>query len=131
MVRSLIGFCLICLLVGFGATSILAKGQPISGISGIKVSTYNSSAWADSFPVMPLAPVIPGVITTGEIAMREQQIQILTEFESTLKLKLQAGTGINEDVFAVKYFRLTNEIQLVQAKQLLRLKQQTDNSSGK
>lgn len=130
MLRSLIGFCFVCLLVGFGATSILAKGQPRMGISGIKVSTSGSNV-ADLFPVMPLAPVIPAVVTTGEIALREQQIQILTDFEAATKLKLQAGTGSKEDTLVVKYFRITNEIQLLQAKQLLRLKQQTDNSSGK
>ena len=124
MLKSLTGFCLVCLLLfGFGATSLLAKGQPTIGTSGIEASTSNSSAIAERFPWMQLAPVIPSVITSEEVAIREQQIKIINEFELRSRLRIQAGVGSQEDLLAMKYFRLTNQIQLLQAKQLLRPKQ--------
>jgi hypothetical protein len=122
MLRILAGFCFVCLLLSFGSTSLLAKGQPMSGSSEPKVSTSDSSAITERFPVMKLDQVIPSAITSEEIVIREQQIQILKELESTFKLKIQAGVGSKEDLLSLKYFRLTNQVQLFQAKQLLRLK---------
>jgi hypothetical protein len=122
MLRILAGFCFVCLLLSFGATSLLAKGQPMSVSSEPKVSTSDSSAITERFPVMKLDQVIPSAITSEEIVIREQQIQILKELESTFKLKIQAGVGSKEDLLSLKYFRLTNQVQLLQAKQLLRLK---------
>jgi hypothetical protein len=122
MLRILTGFCLACLLLSFGATSLLAKGQPTIDISEVKASTSNISAIAGRFPVMEIGQVIPSAITSEEIAVREQQIQILNDLESIFKLKLQPGTGKKEDILSLQYFRLTNQVHLLQAKQLLRLK---------
>jgi hypothetical protein len=122
MLRALTGFCLVCLLFFFGATSLLAKGQPTIGISQTKAATSDNSAIAGRFPVMKLDQVIPSAITSEEIAIREQQIQILNDLESKFELKIRAGTGTKEEQLSLKYFRLTNQVQLLQAKQLLRLK---------
>lgn len=124
MLKSLTVFCIVCLLLlGFGATSLLAKGQPTTRTTGIEAALpINSSAIAELFPGIQSAPVVPSVITSGEIAIREQQIQILNDLESTFKMKLKAGIGSQEDLLALKYFRLTNQIQLLQAKQLVRPK---------
>jgi hypothetical protein len=122
MLRILTGFCLVCLLLSFGATSLVAKGQPTISISEVKASTSNISAIAQRFPVMELGQVISSATTNEEIAIREQQIKILNDLESIFKLELQAGTRKKEDILSLQYFRLTNQIQLLQAKQLLRLK---------
>jgi hypothetical protein len=121
--RILTAFCLVCLLFSFGATSLLAKEQPTIDIRGSKVSTFDSSAIAQQFPMMKPDGVIPSVITSEEIAIREQQIQILNKLESVFKLKVQAGVAREEDLLLLQHFRLTNQVQLLQAKQSLRLKQ--------
>jgi hypothetical protein len=122
MLKFLTGFCLVCLLFSFGATSLLAKGQPTTGISETKVFISDSSVIAERFPVTRPDQAILSTITSEEITLREQQIRILNDLESLFSKKILAGTGSTEDLLSLKYARLTNQIQLLQAKQLLRLK---------
>lgn len=64
--------------------------------------------------------VLPSVVTAQEITMREEQVKIAFELERTAQRYEQAGVGTRSDIYRAMYFRLTNEIQLLQAKQLLK-----------
>jgi len=63
--------------------------------------------------------------------MREQQVKIAKSIEQIEKIRQEAGIATITDFENAKYFRLTSEIQLLQAKQLLQLKQQADNYKDK
>lgn len=68
--------------------------------------------------------LIPLVITPEEIQLREQQVLAAKEMEKDSELLKQAGLGGKNDVLRANSFRLSSEIDLLQAKQLLKLKQQ-------
>lgn len=68
--------------------------------------------------------VAPLSVTKEEIALRERQVKIAEEDQRYVDGQFQAGiTGLKEK-YAVEYFVLSNKIKLLQAKELLRLKQQ-------
>ncbi len=79
-----------------------------------------------TLPLGSLAPVLPDVVTVKEVALREQQVQVAKDLERDVGLMVNAGIGTQVDVLQVNYFRLNSEIQLLQAKQLLQLKQKQD-----
>ena len=69
------------------------------------------------------------------VAIEERQIEsrnlVTDRFEFDTKLRERAGLGAKSDIRRATYWRLTNEIQLLQAQQLLQQKQQADNSKAK
>ncbi len=69
-------------------------------------------------------PVISLAVTKEEIALREEQIKIAQEHKRSIELGNQAGIRTYEEKLMAEYFVLSNKIRLLQAKQLLQLKQQ-------
>jgi hypothetical protein len=146
MLKRLMIFCLAWLLLSCSATSPSEKTKsttPIPSINNLPTSTpisssapqvtegSSQSSLNDAFSVVFSAPVIPSVVTNEEITMREQQIELAKDIEYWEQKRSQAGMGSAIDQDQAKYFRLTNEIQLLQAKQVLQQKQQIDNSKAK
>ena len=143
MLRSLIVFCLACVLFGCSPTSLPDKIPPKtitapSNSPSVAPSpftqpqaTYNRSPNYNDFPTTSYTLVIPSGVTTEEIKMREQQVKIAKSIEQIEKIRQEAGIATITDFENAKYFRLTSEIQLLQAKQLLQLKQQADNYKDK
>ena len=140
MLRSLIALCLACLLVGCDTTSPSGKIQSTAMPSPANLSTTASDSPApqivkdgsfdDSLPATS-APVLPSLVTSEEIAMRKEQLELAKNFERVTKLRYQSGVASINEIGRATYFRLTNEIQLLQAQQLLQQKQQADNSKAK
>ncbi|RUT06454.1 hypothetical protein DSM106972_027110 [Dulcicalothrix desertica PCC 7102] len=91
------------------------------------ITSTNTSANITETSFPSSASVIPSVVTAEEITRREQQVKIAIEFERKAQRDEQAGVGTRTDTYKATYFRLTNEIQLLQAKQFL--KQQDKQSS--
>jgi hypothetical protein len=146
MSRRLIIFCLAWLLLSCSTTSPSEKTKtttPIPFINNPPTSTPSSSvapqvtegssqsSLDDAFSAVLSAPVIPSVVTNEEVKMREQQLEFAKDIEYWEQQRFQAGLGRKIDMSRAKYFRLTNEIQLLQAKQVLQQKQQTDNAKAK
>ena len=74
--------------------------------------------------------VSPLAVTKEEIALRERQVKIAEEDEIFIERQSQAGVaGLTEKRIA-EYFVLSNKIKLLQAKELLRLKQQQKESKN-
>ena len=69
-------------------------------------------------------PVASLSVTKEEIALREQQIKVAEGIKRIAELDSQAGVGRFKEVKMAEYFILSNKIKLLQAKELLRLKQQ-------
>jgi hypothetical protein len=70
------------------------------------------------------AQLIPSAITPEEVNLREQQVQLAKEIDRLQGLYEKAGLSTRKDTLRETYRRLNSEIQLLQAKQLFRLKQQ-------
>lgn len=68
--------------------------------------------------------VAPSSVTKEEIALRERQVKIAEEDQRYVDGQFQAGVAGLKEKYAVEYFVLSNKIKLLQAKELLRLKQQ-------
>ncbi len=68
--------------------------------------------------------VAPLSVTKEEIALREEQIKIAEQNKRHQEHLNQASLGSYEEVLMAEYFVLSNKIKLLQAKELLRLKQQ-------
>jgi hypothetical protein len=81
------------------------------------------AADVDTFSRFLLVPIVPSAVTSEEIAMREQQVMLAKEIELFENRKHDAGISTKYNVDIVVYFRLSSEIQLRQAKQILQLKQ--------
>jgi hypothetical protein len=66
------------------------------------------------------------VTTPEEIELREQQFEATKEIEKDAELLEQTGLGLRSraDVLRANSLRLSSKIELLQAKQLLQLKQQ-------
>jgi hypothetical protein len=80
----------------------------------------------DSFLLSTSPRLIPLVISPEEIQLREQLLQTAKEVEKDTELLEQAGLGGRSDVIRGNVLRLESEIELLQAKQLLQLKQQEE-----
>lgn len=136
MLKSLIACTLGSFLVGCSATPPTEQAQSTPSPTNsptVPTSqvTPGGSSQNDIFPVIQFAPIIPSVISAEEITIREQQITIAKQSERLVEVRSQAGLGTQLDINRAKYFRLTNEIQLLQAKQLLALKQQAESTKAK
>ncbi len=95
--------------------------------SSTLITSTNTSANVAETSFPSPASVIPSVVTAEEITIREQQVKIAIEFERKAQRDDRAGVGTKTDIYKATYFRLTNEIQLLQAKQFF--KQQTKQSA--
>jgi len=76
--------------------------------------------------ILSSAQLIPLAITSEEIMLREQQVKIAKRIEEFRKGWFeQPGSRVGlDDLLRETYRRLDSEIQLLQAKELLKLKQQ-------
>lgn len=119
-------------------TTQVDLGTPCPKVSQPNQTTENSSSIPtpaasfepDEFEFPSSARLIPLTITAEEVALREQQVQVAQELERDMKVRNQAGLATSQEVRRTTYFRLDSEIQLLQAKQLLRLKQQRDKTKS-
>jgi hypothetical protein len=96
------------------SASYLQAQQPVSLYSASKELLSSKS------PVS----VAPLSVTKEEIALRERQVKIAEEDQRYVEGQFQAGVAGLKEKYAVEYFVLSNKIKLLQAKELLRLKQQ-------
>ena len=94
--------------------------QPISSYSGNKEYLSTKST----------VPVIPLAVSQEEIAMREEQVKIAQEQKRAAERRSKAGVGSDEEERMAEYFVLSNKIRLLQAKQLLQLKQQQEKNKN-
>ena len=92
--------------------------------------TSNPSATNLSLPLNSSSSVLPDAITTEEVALREQQVQVAKKLERDFQAYNAAGIATSSEVLQMTYFRLNSEIQLLQAKQLLQLKQKQDQQKN-
>ncbi|WDD30193.1 hypothetical protein PQG02_00555 (plasmid) [Nostoc sp. UHCC 0926] len=110
-------------------TNVAATITPIPSISPpvqnppaeLPISSYSS----DELTFLPVS-VIPSIVTPEEIVMREEQVKIVQEYKRLAENRVQAGVGTQISKLGADYFTLSNQIQLLQAKQLLQLKQQQE-----
>lgn len=86
------------------------------------VSLYSVSK--ELLSVKSPVSVIPSVVSKEEIAIREEQVKIAENINRYIKTSNQAGVAGLEESYMAEYFVLSNKIKLLQAKELLRLKQQ-------
>jgi hypothetical protein len=77
-------------------------------------------------PITPAVPVIPPVVSKEEIAMRGEQLKIAQTNKRLAKIWMETGIGTQLNMRRAEYFFLSNKIQLLQAKKLLKLKQQQE-----
>lgn len=140
-------FIIVCLSTLFGCDNIALKkqAQPAKDVSPTVSSTPNITPSAppstkDSSteqltnsnsnyrhlhtPITPPVPVISSVVSKEEIAMREEQVKLAQENKRVAELLLETGTGTQINKHKAEYFLLSNKIQLLQARKLLKLKQQ-------
>lgn len=94
--------------------------QPISSYSGNK----------EYLPTKSTVPVILLAVSKEEIALREEQVKIAQEQKRYEELRNQAGVGTYQAERMAEYFVLSNKIRLLQAKQLLQLKQQQEKNKN-
>jgi hypothetical protein len=128
-------------LLAFGISITLAGCNTLSSQAPKTESTPQQKADNPSpisSPVSPVteheqqlrdlssAEVVLLAITPEEVELREQQVKTAKEIEKLGKLRNQAGLGGLQDPLKDTYQRLNSEIQLLQAKQLLQLKQQQE-----
>lgn len=99
--------------------------QPINSYSANYLYLPTTSS------VVPLStiPIIPLVISKKEIAMREKQVKVAQEYKREAEAQYRSGVGTMIAIRRAEYFILSNQIQLLQAKQLLQLKQQQKKNS--
>ncbi|MGB6295002.1 MAG: hypothetical protein WBF90_02310 [Rivularia sp. (in: cyanobacteria)] len=96
------------------SASYLQVQQPVSLYSASKELLSSKS------PVS----VAPLSVTKEEITLRERQVKIAEEDQRYVEGQFQAGVAGLKEKYAIEYFVLSNKIKLLQAKELLRLKQQ-------
>jgi hypothetical protein len=111
--------------------SEVSQPQPTNGSLSSKLSLATSSI-LEEVSVLSSAQLIPSAITSEEIMLREQQVKIAKEIERATKIWMeQPGSTIQlEEYLLTTYRRLDSEIQLLQAKQLLQLKQQKGDAAS-
>lgn len=109
-----VGGCIMAVLVSI----LLLQAQTQASPS----AAPNSSLMVSSVALLSSA------VTEAEIALREKQLEVARELQKHLKLQFQAGVTTAEEMLRGQYFILENEIQLLQAKQLLQVKRQCDKN---
>jgi hypothetical protein len=114
------------------SSSKASQPQPTTGSLSLKPSLTTSSTLED-VSILSSAQLIQLAITPEEIMLREQQVKISKQIEeNTQILASQPGyNGLPEYVLQATYNRLNSEIQLLQAKELLKLKQQKRDTASK
>lgn len=100
--------------------------QPINSYSANELYLPTTSS---ETPLSTIS-IIPLVISKKEIAMREKQVKIAQEYKREAEGRFRAGVGSMIDIHRAEYFILSNQIQLLQAKQLLQLKQQQEKKKN-
>jgi hypothetical protein len=107
--------------------SEVSQSKPtIENLSVKLVSATLSKSEEDSFPTSTSTQFIPLVITPEEIQLREQQLQAAKQTVKDAELIEGAGLGRRSEVIRANIFRFDSEIELLQAKRLLQLKQQRE-----
>ncbi|BDA71851.1 hypothetical protein CAL7716_060170 [Calothrix sp. PCC 7716] len=116
--------------IGATVTPTPSVSSPIQNPPA-QIPTSSSSSDEFAFPVsLSPVPVIPSVVTPTEVAMREGQIKIAQDLKEYTKRLERAGVGTRNNVRRADYFVFSNQIQLLQAKQALQLKQQQEKSKN-
>lgn len=129
--KGLVIACLSTVLFSCNASSP-PMSQPKQTIPEVSDTTSPKSSQPNPTPptsfegeeITSPAQLIPSAITSEEVTLREQQVQIAKEIDRLQGLYEKAGLSTRKDTLRETYRRLNSEIQLLQAKQLLRLKQQ-------
>ena len=141
------GFVIVCLftLFSFNLTAFQKSSQQTNISSRDTKITSLSYSIADSPPQQPTSlysvskeilsakspvSVAPSSVTQEEIVLRERQVKIAEEDERYVESKFQAGVAGLKEKRIAEYFVLSNKIKLLQAKELLRLKQQQKKSKN-
>jgi len=111
--------------------SEVSQPQPTTGSLSSKPSLATSST-LEEVSVLSSSQLIPSAITSEEVMLRQQQVKIAKEIEKITKFWMeQPGSRIGREEYLLKtYYRLDSEIQLLQAKQLLQLKQQKGDAAS-
>lgn len=126
--------CLVILLCGCCSEQANFAGSKASSFAVQQLSPENlasipilaNAANPEIVSVPSSPPLIPVVVTPDEISLREQQVQIAKEIEQDRMRANQAGVATYSEFRQATYSRLSSEIQLLQARQLLQLKQQQE-----
>ncbi|MGL6340470.1 MAG: hypothetical protein ACRC80_15185, partial [Waterburya sp.] len=106
----------------------VTQSKPAIENSSVKLASATlSKSEEDYFPSS--AEILLLIITPEEIQLREQQAQLLQEWKRLSRLKFQAGTGTQEEMSEVVYISYHKKIELLQAKNLLQLKEQKSTLS--
>jgi hypothetical protein len=107
------------------SSSKVSQLQPTTESLSLKPSLTMSSTLKDVL-ILSSAQLIPLAITSEEIMLREQQVKIAKRIEEYTKswLELPGSKLTLDNLLRETYRRLDSEIQLLQAKELLKLKQQ-------
>jgi hypothetical protein len=114
------------------SSSKVSPPQPITESPSLKPSLTMSSTLED-VSILSSAQLIQLAITSEEIMLREQQVKIAKQIEENAQI-IASGPGYSgppEYVLQATYNRLNSEIQLLQAKELLKLKQQKRDTASK
>lgn len=134
-------FSIVCLSAIFGCDGIEPKKQAqstdisptITSISSVSHPVTNSqtqqsislySANKEYLSAKSPVPVVPLAVTKEEIALREQQIKVAEKIQLNARANSEAGVADKNEVEMATNLILSNKIKLLQAKELLRLKQQ-------
>lgn len=141
------GFIIVCLSTLFICNGIAFKknssntyiSPSITPIPSISSSVINlqtqqlTSSYSDNegyLPIKSTVPVIPLAVSQEEILMREKQLKIAQENKREAEGLFRAGVGNPTDIRMAEYFILSHKIRLLQAKQLLQLKQQQQKNKN-
>ncbi|NJO64608.1 MAG: hypothetical protein HC836_42645 [Richelia sp. RM2_1_2] len=62
--------------------------------------------------------------------MREEQVKVAEKYKDHARVLEEGGIGSRNERVMAEYFVLSNKIQLLQAKQLLQLKQQQEKNQS-
>lgn len=128
------GLIIVCLSTGLFSCNASSPpiSQPKQTIPEVSDTTSPKSSQPNPTPstsfeaeeITSSAQLIPSAITSEEVTLREQQVQIAKEIDRLQGIYEKAGLSTRKDTLRETYRRLNSEIQLLQAKQLLKLKQQ-------
>ncbi|MDX2240017.1 MAG: hypothetical protein NW224_04965 [Leptolyngbyaceae cyanobacterium bins.302] len=114
--RSWIGGCILAVL----AIILLLQ---------LRTQALPSDSLNSSFMMSSVQP-ISSAVTEAEIALREKQLEIARGLQKSIAMKQRAGVAGYEEPLQAQYFIIENEIQLLQARQLLQVKRQCDKNTA-
>jgi hypothetical protein len=103
-------------------SKLAIKNSSVNSVSAT-LSEYEEDSFPSSTELFLL------VITPEEIQLRERQIELTEEWVRLMRLQFQAGTKTMEEVSEAVYFHWQKKIELLQAKNLLQLKEQENTLS--